>query len=173
MAHMRRFRANGSLVRTATGLAEDPEPKKNTKCGCPATAWPLSTIRWLTPTRSSGLTLSTSALAVAMLVQRVSMAKEPSQRLVLVRQLVEPVEVAAEPLLDHADHQGPPHLHARAPDLAVGVGKNVLLHEREQPFAEVFVAIEMLEPDKQDGNFVPGLEVQLNVLDPRRVPVAD
>ncbi len=105
-------------------------------------------------------------LAVAaLLVPDVRMAEEPAQRLVLVRQLVEPVEVAAQPLLDHAHHQDPPHLHARPADLPVDAGKHVLVHEREQPRAESLVGTEMLEPDEKGGDVVPGLEVQVDVLD--------
>ena len=102
---------------------------------------------------------------VAVLVPHVRMAKEPAQRPVLVRQLVEAVEVAAQPLLDHAQHEDAPHLHARTLDRPVHAGKHVPVHERERPIAETLVGIQVPEPDGQGGNVVPGPEVQPDVLD--------
>ena len=54
----------------------------------------------------------------------------------------------------HPHHQDPPHLHARTPGLPADPGKDVLVHEREEPPAENLVRIEMLEPDDSgsDGN---------------------
>lgn len=104
-------------------------------------------------------------VVVAVLVQDVRVAEKPTRRHVLVRQPVEPVEVAAQPLPDHTHHEDPPHLHAGAPDLPVDAGKDVRLHEREQPLAETPVGTEVLEPDGQGRDVVPGLEVQIDVLD--------
>ena len=102
---------------------------------------------------------------VSMLIPDLPMPKEPAQRPVLVDQLVEPVEIAAQPLLDDAHHQNPPHLHARAPHLPVDAGKHVLVHERKQPAPKRLVAVEKLKPQQQGRNVVPGLQVQLDVLD--------
>ena len=53
----------------------------------------------------------------------------------------------------------------RAADHPVPAGKHVLVHEREQPFAEILVGTEMLEPQEQGGDVVPGPDVQLDGLD--------
>ncbi len=102
---------------------------------------------------------------VAMLVPYLRVAKELAQRHVLVHQLMEPVEIAAQTLLDHAHHKDPPHLHARTAHGPVGPGKNVLLQKREQPGTEMPVGVEMLKAQKQSRDVVPGLQVQLDVLD--------
>ena len=100
-----------------------------------------------------------------MLVPDVRMAKETTQRLVLVHQLLETVEIAAEALLDHAHHEDPPHLHPRPPDSPVDPGKNVLVHQRKQPRSKRRVDVQMLKPQQQRRNVVPGLGIQLDVLD--------
>ena len=104
-------------------------------------------------------------VAVAVIVPDIRMAKEAAQRLVLVHQLVETVEIAAQPLLDHPHHEDPPHLHARPADLPVDAGKDVLIEEGEQPGAEMLVGVEMLKSQQQGRDVVPGLEVEFDVFD--------
>ncbi len=104
-------------------------------------------------------------MGVTVIVPDVRMAEKPAQRPVLVHQLAETVEIAAQTLLDHAHHKDPPHLHARTAHGPVGPGKNVLLQKREQPGAEMPVGVEMLKAQQQGRDVVPGPEVQLNVLD--------
>ena len=103
-------------------------------------------------------------VVVARIVPDIRMAKEPAQRLVLVHQLVETVEIAAQTLLDHPHHENPPHLHPRPPHGPVDAGKHVLVHQRKQPHPKRLVAVQVLKPQQQRRNVVPGLEVQLDVL---------
>ena len=102
---------------------------------------------------------------VAMLVPDVRMAKEPTQRPVLVHQFVQPVENAAQTLLDNPHHKDPPHLHARPTHRLVDTGKNVRIQERKQPGTKRLVAVQILKAQQQGRNVIPGPEVQLDVRD--------
>ncbi len=103
---------------------------------------------------------------VLLLARNARMPQEPAQRPVLVHQLVNPVVVAAETLLDHAHHQNPPHLHARTPRPPVAVRRNVPLQQPEQAGPQIPVAVQVLQPRQQSRNVVAGLRIQLDVLNP-------
>ena len=60
---------------------------------------------------------------VLVFVPGFRMAKKLPQRQVLVYQLMQPVIITAQTLLDHAHHQDAPHLHARPSGLPAGAGK--------------------------------------------------
>ncbi len=104
-------------------------------------------------------------ILVHLLVRDTAVAQKAAQRPVLVHQLVQAVPIAAQPLHHHAHHQDPPHLHPRAPDRAVDPGKDVLLEKREQPLARVLIAVEVLKALQECGDVVPGLQVEIDVLD--------
>ncbi len=86
----------------------------------------------------------------------ICIAEEAARRHVPVRRPLEPIEAAARPLSGHARHKDFQRLYARAPDLPVDRGKDVLVHEREQPLAESLIGMKVPEPDQMGGDVVPG-----------------
>ena len=93
------------------------------------------------------------------------MAEELPERLVLVYQLMQAVIITAQTLLDHAHHQDAPHLHARPSGLPAGAGEDVLVEKRKQSLAEGLVGIEVLQPDQEGRDVIPGFGIQPDLLD--------
>ena len=58
---------------------------------------------------------------VTRLVTEIAVAQERANRFVMVHQVVETVEVAAQTLLQDAQHQDLPQIHSRTPDRAIGL----------------------------------------------------
>ena len=102
---------------------------------------------------------------VLVFVPGFRVAEELPQCLVLVHQLMQPVIITAQTLLDHAHHQDAPHLHARPAGLPAGAGKDVLVEKRKQPLAELRIGIEVLQPDQEGRDVVPGFGIQPDLLD--------
>ena len=57
-------------------------------------------------------------IVVAFFVPNVGMTKKLAQSHVLVRQLMQPIKVAAQALVDHTQYQNAPHRHARTSHLS-------------------------------------------------------
>ena len=83
----------------------------------------------------------------------------------MVRQVVEAVEVAAQPLFQDGQHQDLPQVHSGTPDRAVGIGKNVFIQQRKQSFAQCLVRPDVLKPFQHRRDVVPRLRVDLNLVD--------
>ena len=71
---------------------------------------------------------------VIRLVAEIAVTQERAHRLVMVREVVKTVEVAAQALLQNPQHQDPPQFHARAPDLAVGLRQDMLVQQLEYEY---------------------------------------
>ncbi len=102
---------------------------------------------------------------VLVLVPGFRVAEELPQRLVLVHQLMQPVIITTQTLLDHAHHQDAPHLHSRPSGLPVGAGEDVLVEKCKQPLAELRIGIEVLQPDQEGRDVIPGFGIQPDLLD--------
>ena len=99
------------------------------------------------------------------LVTEVAVAQERAYRIVMVRQFVKTVEVAAQPLLQNAQHQNLPQIHPRTPDRVVGLWQDVLIQQCQQPRPQLFVAPDVLKPLQHRRDVVPRLRVDPNLLD--------
>ena len=102
---------------------------------------------------------------VLVVVPGFRVAEELSQCLVLVHQLMEAIKVAAQTLLDHAHHQDAPHLHSRPSGLPADAGEDVLVEKRKQSLAELRIGIEVLKPDQEGRDVIPGFGIQPDLLD--------
>ena len=60
------------------------------------------------------------------------MSQERTYRLMMIRQVVKTVEVAAQSLLQHSQYQNLPQVHPRTPD-SVGLRQDVLVQQHKQP----------------------------------------
>ncbi len=103
------------------------------------------------------------------LVTEITVAQERAYRIVMVRQFMRTVEVAAQPLLQHPQHQNLPQVHSRTPDRAVGLRQNMLVQQCQQPRAQRLVAPEVLKPLQHRRDVVPRLRVDPDLLD-RHLP---
>ena len=83
----------------------------------------------------------------------------------LVHQLMQPVKVAAQALLDHTHYQNVPHRHARTSHLFADTGTDILVHDCKKTVAQSLLRIQILEPKQKRRNIVPRLEVQFDILD--------
>ena len=92
-----------------------------------------------------------------------AMRQHRPHRAVVVRQIVQTVEIAAQTLLQHAQHQNPPQVHARTTHLAVGPRPDVPLQQRKQLLAPLLVQV--LKPLQHRRYVVAGLRVQPDGLD--------
>ena len=104
-------------------------------------------------------------IVVASFVPGVGMTKKLAYSHVLVRQLMQPIKVVAQALLDHSQYQNAPRRHARTSYLSVNAGKDVLVHECKKTVAQSLLRIQILEPNQNRRNIVPGLNVQFDILD--------
>ena len=102
---------------------------------------------------------------VTRLVIEIPVAQETTYRCVMVRQVVKTVEVAAQSLLQHPQHQNLPQVHSRTPDCAVGLRQNMLVEQRKQPLAQLLVAPYVLKPLQHRRDVVPRLRVDPDLLD--------
>ena len=92
-------------------------------------------------------------------VGEVAVSQKSADRFVVVRKVVQAVEVAVQPLLQDPRHQDLPQVHPRTPDRAVGLRKDVLVQQREQPRAQRLVRPDVLEPPQHRRNVVSRLRV--------------
>ena len=106
---------------------------------------------------------------VMRLVTEVAVAQERAYRIVVVRQFMNTVEVATQPLLQDPKHQNLPQLHSRTPDRAVGLRKNMFVQQRKQPLAQLLVTPDVLKPLQHRRDVVPRLRVDPDFLD-RHLP---
>ena len=94
------------------------------------------------------------------------MAQELANRSMLIHKLMETVKVTTKTLFEDTHHQDPPQLHPRTSHVAIGARQNVLLQQREQLLAGLFVRIQMLETKEYCWNVITRFMIQLDVLDP-------
>ena len=99
------------------------------------------------------------------LVTEVAVAQERAYRIVMVRQFVKTVEVAAQSLLQDAQDQNLPQIHPRTPDRAVGLRQDVLVQQRKQLLTQHLVAPNVLKPFQNRGNVIPRFRVDPDLLD--------
>ena len=99
------------------------------------------------------------------LVTEVAVAQERAYRIVMVRQFVKTVEVAAQSLLQDAKYQNLPQVHPRTPDRTVGLRQDVLVQQRKQPLTQHLVAPDVLKPFQHCGNVIPRFRVYPDLLD--------
>ena len=108
--------------------------------------------------------------------ERVRQAQHAPHVEVLVRQFRQAVEIAIDALLEQGQHEDAPQLHAgtaqRGIELAVsGVGggagrlQEVLLQQGEEAFADLEVAIDVLDALEDGRDIVATAGVDLDVLD--------
>ena len=93
------------------------------------------------------------------------MSQERTYRLMMVRQVVKTVEVAAQSLLQHSQYQNLPQVHPRTPDGAVGLRQDVLVQQHKQPRTQRLVAPDVLKPLQHRRDVVPRLRVDPDLLD--------
>ena len=101
---------------------------------------------------------------VIRLVAEIAVPQERAHRLVMVREVVKTVEVAAQPLLQDPQHQNPPERHPRTPDLPVGLRQDMRVEQRKQPRAQRLVRPNVLKPLQHRRDVVPRLGVDPNLL---------
>ena len=109
--------------------------------------------------RQQGHIVDHRLVLVTRLVIEIPVAQETTYRRVMVRQVVKTVEVAAQSLLQHPQHQNLPQVHSRTPDCAVGLRQNMLVEQRKQPRAQRLVAPYVLKPLQHRRDVVPRLRV--------------
>ena len=102
---------------------------------------------------------------VTRLVIEIAVSQERTYRLMMVRQVVKTVEVAAQSLLQHSQHQNLPQVHPRTPDRAVGLRQDVLVQQHKQPRTQRLVAPDVLKPLQHRRDVVPRLRVDPDLLD--------
>lgn len=83
----------------------------------------------------------------------------------MVRQVVESVEVAAQTLLEHPQHQNLPQLHPRPPYRTIHLRQHVLVQQGKQPRPQRLVAPEVLKPLQHRRRVVPRLGVEPDFVD--------
>ena len=88
-------------------------------------------------------------------VAEITVPQERAYRLVMVRQVVQTVEVTAQALLENAQHQDLPQLHPRTPDRAVGLRHDMLVQQRKQTSAQLLVGPDVLKPLQHPGRSSP------------------
>ena len=115
--------------------------------------------------RQQGHIVDHRLVLVTRLVIEIPVAQETTYRRVMVRQVVKTVEVAAQSLLQHPQHQNLPQVHSRTPDCAVGLRQNMLVEQRKQPRAQRLVAPYVLKPLQHRRDVVPRLRVDPDLLD--------
>ena len=99
------------------------------------------------------------------IVTEIAVAQERTYRIVMVRQFVKTVEVAAQPLFQDAQDQNLPQIHPRTPDRAVGLRQDVLVQQRKQLLTQRLVAPDVLKPFQHRGNVIPRFRVYPDLLD--------
>ena len=102
---------------------------------------------------------------VVRLVTEVAVAQKRAYRIVMVRQFMQTVKVAAQALLQDSQHQDLPQVHSRAPDRAVGLRQDMLVQQRIQLLAQRLVTPDVLKPLQHRGNIVPRLRVDPDLVD--------
>ena len=102
---------------------------------------------------------------VTRLVIEIAVSQERTYRLMMVRQVVKTVEVAAQSLLQHSQYQNLPQVHPRTPDRAVGLRQDVLVQQHKQPRTQRLVAPDVLKPLQHRRDVVPRLRVDPDLLD--------
>ena len=98
-------------------------------------------------------------------VAEITVPQERAYRLVMVRQVVQTVEVTAQALLENAQHQDLPQLHPRTPNRAVGLRHDMLVQQRKQTSAQLLVGPDVLKPLQHRRDVVPRLRVDPDLLD--------
>ena len=106
-----------------------------------------------------------SLVLVTRPVAEITVPQERAYRLVMVRQVVQTVEVTAQALLENAQHQDLPQLHPRTPDRAVGLRHDMLVQQRKQTSAQLLVGPDVLKPLQHRRDVVPRLRVDPDLLD--------
>ncbi len=104
---------------------------------------------------------------VVALLPEIAVPQKRTQRPVMVGQIVKPVEVAAETLFHHPQHQNPPQLHARTTDRPIRTRQHVLVQQLEQPGPQRLVAVDVLKTAKQRRRVVARLRVDPDLADRR------
>ena len=102
---------------------------------------------------------------VARLVTEVAVAQKCAYRFVMVRKVVETVEVATQTLLQDPQHQDLPQIHSRTPDRPVRFRQNMLVQQRKQPRPQPLLAPDVLKPFQHRRDIVPGLRVDPDLVD--------
>ena len=116
--------------------------------------------------RQEGDVVHEDAALVALVVEALrAVAEHIPNRAMLVRQLLEEVEVAAEALLEDGQHQDPPHLHAGAAHLAIDAGPEVRVEQVDQLRPRSLVGVDQLEAPEHSWNVVAGSGVEVDLLD--------
>ena len=82
----------------------------------------------------------------------------------MVRQIMQPIKVAAQALLDHTQYQNAPHRHARTSRLFVNARKDELIQECKKTVAQSLLRIQILEPAQKRRHIVPTLVIQFDIL---------
>ena len=119
--------------------------------------------------RQQGHVVDYRLVFVTRLVIEITMSQELTYRPVMVRQVVKTVEVAAQPLLQHPQHQNLPQVHSRTPHRAIRLRQNMLVQQCQQPRAQLLVAPDVLKPLQHRRDVVPRLRVDPDFLD-RHLP---
>jgi hypothetical protein len=73
------------------------------------------------------------------------------------------IPIAIEP--DGAHHKDFPQVHSRTSISGVSVFRNHIFEDGKNFFSQILIAIDMLEPQKQLGNFIPGPHVKFDLVD--------
>ena len=119
--------------------------------------------------RQQGHVVDYRLVFVTRLVIEITVSQELTYRPVMVRQVVKTVEVAAQPLLQHPQHQNLPQVHSRTPHRAIRLWQNMLVQQCQQPRAQLLVAPDVLKPLQHRRDVVPRLRVDPDFLD-RHLP---
>ena len=119
--------------------------------------------------RQQGHVVDYRLVFVTRLVIEIAVSQELTYRLVMVRQVVKTVEVAAQPLLQDPQHQNLPQVHSRTPHRAIRIRQNMLVQQCQQPRAQLLVAPNVLKPLQHRRDVVPRLRVDPDFLD-RHLP---
>ncbi len=88
---------------------------------------------------------------VSRLVSEIAVPQERPYCLVMVRKVVETVEVAVQALLQHPQYQDLPQVHSRTPNRTVRFRQNMLVQQCEQPGLQRFVTPDVLKPFNTAG----------------------
>lgn len=103
---------------------------------------------------------------VAEAVERiVAVAEHLAHRPVLVGQLLQAVEVAAQALLENGEDHDPPDVHPRTAHAPVDLRAEVRIEKREQPLPRALVAPDQLQAPEDRRDVVAGQRIDLDALD--------
>ena len=115
--------------------------------------------------RQQGHVVDHRLVLVTRLVIEIPVAQESTYRLMMVCQVVETVEIAAQSLLQDPQHQYLPQVHSRTPDRAVGLWQNMFVQQRQQSGPQRLVAPNVLKPLQHRRDVVSRLRVDPDLLD--------